>query len=129
MHRWSRLNDRQLTLLARIAEATDPVISQNPELALTARVLKERGLITMPKQSGKWRAEITDADASIFSTDTTLTAPPNVCRGLSDQACPSPRLLHPATLSTRNQHQRRREPPRNVRRNPGNLRGRTSEQP
>ncbi|GGO98407.1 hypothetical protein GCM10012280_62480 [Wenjunlia tyrosinilytica] len=40
---------------------TDPVTSDSPELALTARALKERRLITMPKQNGKWQAEITDA--------------------------------------------------------------------
>ncbi|WP_435272053.1 PE-PGRS family protein [Streptomyces parvulus] len=61
MHRWSPLNDRQLALLSRIGDGTDPVTSDSPELALTARALKERRLITMPKQSGKWQAEITDA--------------------------------------------------------------------
>ncbi|GGP00510.1 hypothetical protein GCM10012280_69430 [Wenjunlia tyrosinilytica] len=40
---------------------TDPVTWDSPELALTARALKERRLITMPKQNGKWQAEITDA--------------------------------------------------------------------
>ncbi|MFF0624579.1 hypothetical protein [Streptomyces sp. NPDC004296] len=35
--------------------------SDSPEFALTARALKERHLITMPKQDGKWQAEITDA--------------------------------------------------------------------
>ncbi|MDX2936374.1 PE-PGRS family protein [Streptomyces ipomoeae] len=61
MHPWSPLNDRQLALLTRIGDGTDPVTSDNPELALTARALKERRLIAMPKQGGKWRAEITDA--------------------------------------------------------------------
>ncbi|MHC0429519.1 PE-PGRS family protein [Streptomyces sp. O3] len=61
MHPWSPLNDRQLALLTRIGDGTDPVTSDSPELALTARALKERRLITMPKQGGKWRAEITDA--------------------------------------------------------------------
>ncbi len=61
MHPWSPLNDRQLALLARIEDGTDPVTSDRPELAVTARALKERRLITMPKQSGKWQAEITDA--------------------------------------------------------------------
>ncbi|MDI3424352.1 PE-PGRS family protein [Streptomyces luteolus] len=60
MYRWSPLNDRQLSLLTRIGEGTDPVTSASPELTLTARALKERGLITMPKHSGKWQAEITD---------------------------------------------------------------------
>ncbi|MEU0761146.1 PE-PGRS family protein [Streptomyces microflavus] len=61
MHRWSPLNDRQLALLTRIAEGADPVTSDSPELAVTARALKGRGLITMPKQAGKWQAGITDA--------------------------------------------------------------------
>ncbi|WP_060886698.1 hypothetical protein [Streptomyces caniscabiei] len=61
MHPWSPLNDRQLGLLTRIGDGTDPVTSDSPELALTARALKERRLITMPRQGGKWRAEITDA--------------------------------------------------------------------
>ncbi|MDQ0750218.1 hypothetical protein QF034_004449 [Streptomyces africanus] len=61
MHPWSPLNDRQLALLSRIGDGTDPVTSDSPELTLTARALKERRLITMPKQSGKWQAEITDA--------------------------------------------------------------------
>ncbi|RZU29889.1 hypothetical protein EV284_4837 [Streptomyces sp. BK022] len=60
MHRWSPLNDRQLTLLTRIREGTDPVTSASPELAHTARALKGRGLITMPRRGGKWQAEITD---------------------------------------------------------------------
>ncbi|MEU6815839.1 PE-PGRS family protein [Streptomyces sp. NPDC046860] len=60
MHRWSPLNDRQLTLLTRIGEGTDPVTSASPELAHTARALKGRGLITMPRRGGKWQAEITD---------------------------------------------------------------------
>ncbi|WP_420803175.1 PE-PGRS family protein [Streptomyces spiramyceticus] len=60
MHPWSPLNDRQLALLTRIGDGTDPVTSDSPELAVTARALKGRGLITMPKQGGKWQTEITD---------------------------------------------------------------------
>ncbi|MFJ6136917.1 PE-PGRS family protein [Kitasatospora sp. NPDC092286] len=62
MLRWSPLNERQLGLLARIGGSGSPVTSGEPELALTARALKGRGLIAMPKGEGvKWRAEITDA--------------------------------------------------------------------
>ncbi|MFF9198766.1 PE-PGRS family protein [Streptomyces sp. NPDC014779] len=60
MYRWSPLNDRQLALLTRIGEGKNPVTSASPELAITARALKSRGLITMPKHGGKWQAEITD---------------------------------------------------------------------
>ncbi|WP_238431351.1 PE-PGRS family protein [Streptomyces cavernae] len=61
MHPWSPLNDRQLALLTRIGAGTDPVTSDSPELAITARALKDRGLITMPRKNGRWQAEITDA--------------------------------------------------------------------
>src|SRR5262245_4830588 len=61
MHPWSPLNDRQLALLPRIGSRTDPVTSDSPELAVTARALRDRGLVTMPKKKGRWQAEITDA--------------------------------------------------------------------
>ncbi|MFD3758069.1 hypothetical protein [Streptomyces sp. NPDC058622] len=61
MHRWTPLNDRQLALLARIGEGCEPVTSESPKLSLTARALKERGLITMQKEGGRWEAEISDA--------------------------------------------------------------------
>jgi ABC-type metal ion transport system substrate-binding protein len=61
MHRWTPLNDRQLALLTRIGEGTEPVTSDSPDLARTTRVLQERGLITMPKEGGKWEAEIAEA--------------------------------------------------------------------
>ncbi|WP_405614384.1 hypothetical protein OG292_16660 [Streptomyces sp. NBC_01511] len=61
MYPWSPLNGRQLALLARIGDGTDPVTSDSPELAPTVRALKERRLVTMPRQGGKWQAEITDA--------------------------------------------------------------------
>jgi len=64
MQRWSRLNERRLALLSRIAAGGDPVTSDSPELAQSARALKERGLITMLKGGGKkWQAAITDAGA------------------------------------------------------------------
>jgi hypothetical protein len=43
------MNDRQLALLTRIEEGTDPVTSDSPELAITARAVRGRGLITMPR--------------------------------------------------------------------------------
>ncbi|MFJ5047125.1 hypothetical protein [Streptomyces sp. NPDC088719] len=60
MHRWLPLNDRQLVLLTRIGEGTEPVTSDSPELAATAHALKGRGLIIMPKQGGRWQADITN---------------------------------------------------------------------
>ncbi|HEY9332682.1 MAG TPA: hypothetical protein VIS09_31280 [Streptomyces sp.] len=61
MHPWSSLNNRQLALLARIRDGAAPVTWNTPELAVTARALKERRLITMPKRDRKWQAETTDA--------------------------------------------------------------------
>ncbi len=61
MHSWSPLNERQLALLKRIGNGTDPVTSENPDVAHSARALRDRGLITMPRSAGKWRAEMTDA--------------------------------------------------------------------
>ncbi len=55
------MNDRQLALLTRVGDGTDPVTSDSPDLALTARALKDRGLVTMPRKKGRWQAEITDA--------------------------------------------------------------------
>lgn len=60
MHPWSPLNDRQLALLTRIGGGADPVTSNSPELAVTARALRDRGLVTMPRKKGRWQAEITD---------------------------------------------------------------------
>ncbi|MFE2723287.1 PE-PGRS family protein [Kitasatospora sp. NPDC059327] len=61
MHRWTPLNERQLALLTRISAGVEPVTSDEPALAVTARALKGRGLILMPKAADtKWRAEITD---------------------------------------------------------------------
>ncbi|MEV0533410.1 hypothetical protein AB0J08_16765, partial [Kitasatospora sp. NPDC050463] len=51
----------QLALLTRIGEGVNPVTSDEPTLAVTARALKGRGLVLMPKAADKkWRAEITD---------------------------------------------------------------------
>jgi hypothetical protein len=61
MQRWSRLNDRQLTVLRRIGECSDQVSAKNPELALTVYALRGRGLVTTPRRGGIWVAEITDA--------------------------------------------------------------------
>lgn len=61
MRRWTPLNDRQLALLTHIGEGTDPLTYDSPDLARTAQVLKERGLITMPKKGGRWKAEIAKA--------------------------------------------------------------------
>ncbi len=42
------------------ASERERITSESPELAITARALKSRGLITMPKRGGKWQAAITD---------------------------------------------------------------------
>ncbi len=61
MHPWFPSNDRQLALLTRIGDGPDPVTSDSPELAVTARALRDRGLVIMPRKKGRWQAEITEA--------------------------------------------------------------------
>jgi hypothetical protein len=61
MQRWDPLNDRQLMLLRRIGEGAEPVDSSDPGLAKSVYALRARGLVTTPREAGKWHAEITDA--------------------------------------------------------------------
>lgn len=61
MKRWSRLNDRQLAVLQRIGDGSDPVSAKDPELANTVYALRGRGLVITPHREGTWTAEITDA--------------------------------------------------------------------
>ncbi|MBX9397860.1 PE-PGRS family protein [Streptomyces sp. TRM72054] len=119
MHPWSPLNDRQLALLTRIGDGTDPVTSDSPELALTARALKERRLITMSKQGGKWRAEITDAGRFYLEHGRHPDRPEPAQRKQrlagSEQrarATPSPQKQAAAPSTTKPAPQRAAKPPR-----------------
>ncbi|MFJ9704790.1 PE-PGRS family protein [Streptomyces sp. NPDC101234] len=119
MHRWSPLNDRQLALLTRIGGGADPVTSDSPEFALTARALKERRLITMPKQDGKWQAEITDAGRFYLEHGHHPDRPEPVQRKQrstgSDQRtrpAPPPQKQVTASTTTKPTPQRAAKPPR-----------------
>ncbi|MBK3578377.1 PE-PGRS family protein [Streptomyces sp. MBT65] len=121
MHRWSPINDRQLALLIRIEDGTDPVTSDSPELALTARALKERRLITMPKQSGKWQAEITDAGRFYLEHGHHPDRPEPAPRGRRPRVSepevrPAPPMQEQATTSpkTKQAPQRAGTPPRST---------------
>jgi hypothetical protein len=61
MQRWATLNDRQLALLRRIGEGTEPVSSRTPELATTTYALRNRGLVATPRTAGIWTAVVTEA--------------------------------------------------------------------
>jgi hypothetical protein len=56
-----RLNERQLSLLKRIGEGSQPVTSKEPALATTVYALRNRGLVTTLRVAGAWTAVITDA--------------------------------------------------------------------
>ncbi|AXI81423.1 PE-PGRS family protein [Peterkaempfera bronchialis] len=91
MLRWSPLNERQLSLLTRIGGDGSPVTSDESELAHSARALKERGLISMPKAVGvKWRAEINDAGRFYlehgYHPDRPTPKPKTVVRSPADPA-------------------------------------------
>lgn len=53
------LNERQLTVLRRIAEGVEPVTSAEPHLALTVYALRDRGLVEAKRRAGRWAATIT----------------------------------------------------------------------
>lgn len=56
-----RLNERQLTLLRRIGGSDAPVTSRDSALATTVYALRNRGLVTTPRQGAMWTAVITGA--------------------------------------------------------------------
>jgi hypothetical protein len=60
MHRWDKLNERQLSVLQRIGGDGEPVTAAEPGLANTVYALRGRGLVTTPRKDGAWQAEITD---------------------------------------------------------------------
>jgi hypothetical protein len=60
MHRWDKLNERQLSVLQRIGGDGEPVTAAEPGLANTVYALRGRGLVTTPRKDGVWQAEITD---------------------------------------------------------------------
>ncbi|GAA3626023.1 hypothetical protein GCM10022419_134490 [Nonomuraea rosea] len=61
MRKWSPLNDRQLNVLRRVADDTDPITARESALANTVYALRNRGLVVAPRQNGVWQARITDA--------------------------------------------------------------------
>lgn len=61
MRKWEALNERQLTVLKRIGAGSEPVTSKDSALAATVYALRNRGLVTTPRQNGVWRAEITES--------------------------------------------------------------------
>ncbi|MFJ9357027.1 hypothetical protein [Streptomyces mirabilis] len=60
MHRWTALNDRQLTLLRDIADGTDPS-AEDPGMRRSAYALRDRGLVTVSRHGGGWQTQVTKA--------------------------------------------------------------------
>lgn len=61
MRRWTPLNDRQLEVLKAIDASTDLSSSEHSASRRSALVLRDRGLISISKAKGVWRAEMTEA--------------------------------------------------------------------
>ena len=62
----SRLNERQLTLLRRIAENSSPVLPSEHHLALSVYALRSRRLVTTSGMRRFWTAELTDLGRSVL---------------------------------------------------------------
>jgi hypothetical protein len=62
------LNERQLTVLRRIAEGVEPVTSAEPHLARTVYALRDRGLVEAKRRAGRWAATITPAGSTFAAT-------------------------------------------------------------
>lgn len=60
MRRWETLNERQLTLLKKVAEGEDPG-AQDPGMRRSAYALRDRGLVTVSRRRGEWQAQVTEA--------------------------------------------------------------------
>jgi hypothetical protein len=56
MPRRTRLNKRQIAVLQRICDNTEPVTSAESTLANTVYALRNRGLVTTAWADGQWSA-------------------------------------------------------------------------
>ncbi|MGW7098395.1 hypothetical protein [Streptomyces sp. NPDC054838] len=61
MHRWSPLNERQLALLARLANSEDLGTSWDPSEWRSAYALRDRGLVMIKRSSGEVQTQVTEA--------------------------------------------------------------------
>ncbi len=61
MRRWDPLSERQLLLLRRIGDGDDLSGPEGVSSRNSARSLQGRGLVTVSRRGGAWRAAITDA--------------------------------------------------------------------
>ncbi|GAA0528930.1 hypothetical protein [Saccharopolyspora erythraea] len=61
MRRWDPLNEQQLDVLKRVDASEDLSGSEYGRLRHSANAVRDRGLITISKRGGVWRAKITEA--------------------------------------------------------------------
>lgn len=59
VQRRAKLNERQVSVLRRVAAGDGQVGSHTPDLAATVYALRARGLVTTPRENGAWVARIT----------------------------------------------------------------------
>lgn len=61
MRRWTTLNDRQLAVLRRVAAGDTLSATTDGRARLSARALRDRGLLRLTKVNKRWTAAMTDA--------------------------------------------------------------------
>lgn len=61
MERTGKLNDRQAETLRLIGSGSDLSDDEHVKLRITARALESRGLVSISRRTGRWRATLTDA--------------------------------------------------------------------
>lgn len=61
MHRWSKLNERQLHLLRKAAVDPEAVAERRAELAQTVYALRDRGLVEVGQAGQMWSVQVTEA--------------------------------------------------------------------
>jgi hypothetical protein len=76
MPRRTRLNRRQIAVLQRICDNTEPVTSADSTLANTVYALRNRGLVTTPWAGGQWSASPTEAGLRQAHANTETSPPP-----------------------------------------------------
>lgn len=101
------VNERQLSILRRIADGVEPVTSREHHLATTVYALRNRGLVATMRTGGAWTASITDegryflahgyyrADAAATVTD--RSKPTEADRGRPEASDHLRRGPHPTT--------------------------------
>lgn len=86
------LNERQLTLLRRIAENSTPVLPSENHLAVSVYALRSRRLVTTTGQRRFWTASLTELGRSVLDLGSLSEATKASCEARTDnRSAPRPR--------------------------------------